>query len=256
MGKHRAPRRASSRRPVLVAVVALAVLAAAGASAYALTRGDGDPGRDRLVAAAPRPTPSPSATAGPTVPATPTALPSATPGNQPPPTAPRLDIVPGGSARVGTGRLFRYLVEVEAGLGADGAAFAAAVERTLADPRGWTGGGRWAFQRTDRAPVDFRVVLASPALTDRLCAPLSTGGTQSCHQKGRAVLNAARWQHGAGTYGRDVASYRLYLVNHEVGHALGYVHRGCPERGQVSPVMVQQTISLEGCRPNPWPYPR
>ena len=252
MGKHRAPRRTSARRPALLAVLVVGVVAAAGASALALVRDQDPAARDRVLTA-PEPTPTPSASSSPTPLPTPTEV---TPTPQAAPSRPAtLDVVPGGSARVGTGQLFRYLVEVESSLGADGAAFARAVEQTLADPRGWTGGGRWAFQRTDRGPVDFRVVLASPDTTDRLCRPLDTGGTQSCHQGGRAVLNADRWQFGAGTYGRDLAAYRHYLVNHEVGHALGYHHRGCPEPGQISPVMVQQTIGLGGCRANPWPYP-
>ena len=255
MGKHRAPRRTSARRPALVGVLVVAVVAAAGASALALVRDKDPTPRDRIVAL-PEPTTTPSASSTPSPPPTPTEVPSAAPTPRAgPPKAGTLAVVPGSSARIGTGQLFRYLVEVESTLGADGAVFARAVEQTLADPRGWIGGGRWAFQRTDRGPVDFRVVLASPSTTDRLCLPLDTGGTQSCHQGDRAVLNANRWQFGAGTYGSDLAAYRQYLVNHEIGHALGYPHRGCPERGQIAPVMVQQTIGLGGCRANPWPYP-
>ena len=67
------------------------------------------------------------------------------------------------------------------------------------------------------------------------------------------MLNAWRWQNGAETYGEDLEGYRQYLVNHETGHALGYGHLGCPEAGAPAPVMVQQTKTLLGCAPNPWP---
>jgi hypothetical protein len=147
------------------------------------------------------------------------------------------------------GRVVRYAVEVDPATGEDPAAFAAAVEATLADPRGW----RRTFVRVESGPVAFRVVLASPATTDRLCRPLDTGGVLSCFMRGRAVVNVHRWRTGAAAYGADLASYRAYLVNHEVGHALGFGHRRCPGPGRLAPVMMQQTKGVGRCRPNPWP---
>ena len=55
------------------------------------------------------------------------------------------------------------------------------------------------------------------------------------------------------TWGEDVAGYRLYMVNHEVGHLLGVPHKRCGAQGQPAPVMLQQTISLDGCEPQGWP---
>lgn len=165
-----------------------------------------------------------------------------------------LQVVPGTGPVVGSGPLRTYVVEVEGGLGIDVEQLAAAVERTLGDPRSWTSGGRRSLQRVD-GDADLRVALTSPDTTDRLCAPLDTVGRFSCANGDRAVLNAARWLTGAQAYGSDLPSYRHYLVNHEVGHVLGFGHADCPGAGEVAPVMVQQTISLEGCAPGPWPYP-
>lgn len=191
-----------------------------------------------------------------------TPVPTPVPTPLPSPTAPvvvargdgRLTVVPGTSRPVGAGPLRRYAVEVEGGLGVDPAAFARVVERTLADPRSWTGQGGRALQRVD-GEADLRVALVSPGTVDRLCAPLRTNGRFSCAKGDRAVLNVARWQTGASAYAGMLQDYRSYLVNHEVGHVLGAGHTSCPGPGQVAPVMLQQTLGLDGCRPGPWPHP-
>jgi hypothetical protein len=149
--------------------------------------------------------------------------------------------------------VIRYVVEVEDGLPFDPDEFAAEVHRILNDPRGWGESEDAVFERVDSGDVRLRVSLSSPDLTDKQCYPLRTLGRVSCWNGARAVLNAQRWGTGADTFGDDLLSYREYLVNHEVGHALGHGHVQCRAEGEPSPVMVQQTKSLEGCAPNPWP---
>lgn len=146
-----------------------------------------------------------------------------------------------------------FAVDVEKGIAIDRAAFGREVERTLLDARGWTADGAYSLRRADGDEAAFRVTLASPDTTDELCAPLTTKGIYSCHQNGRAVLNAERWRTGAEAYGRDLARYRQYMVNHEVGHALGESHLQCPGEGEPAPIMVQQTKGVGSCAPNPWP---
>lgn len=168
---------------------------------------------------------------------------------------PRLVRVPGTGPPIGNGPLRRYAIEVEAHTGVTPEEFAAAVEAILSDPRSWTAGDRYTLQRVDHGRIDLRVTLASPDSVDALCWPLDTQGTQSCWNEDRAVINAFRWEHGASTYATDLVGYRAYVVNHEVGHGLGREHADCPGPGEVAPVMLQQTITLDGCRPNPWPFP-
>ncbi len=166
-------------------------------------------------------------------------------------------VVAAGTSRVyGSGPLRRYMVEVESGIGEDPRAFAAFVEKTLADPRSWGHGGALSLQRVDSGPVAFRVTLASPATVDKYCAPLDTNGYTSCYDgRGRAMLNQARWETGVPFYAADMTTYRQYMVNHEVGHALGHGHQQCPGPGALAPTMQQQTLGLQGCRRNAWPYP-
>ncbi|WP_324650364.1 DUF3152 domain-containing protein [Georgenia sp. H159] len=152
-------------------------------------------------------------------------------------------------------RVATVRVEVEVGLGADGREFARQVMDTLNDPRGWGHDGSVAFARTE-GEADIDITLASPTTTDELCAPVDTGGRVSCGRVGFAVLNAERWAQGAEAFlaaGGSVTEYRHYLVNHEVGHVLGNPHVGCPAPGAVAPIMLQQTLGLDGCRPNGWP---
>jgi hypothetical protein len=157
----------------------------------------------------------------------------------------------------GSGRLVRYLVVVEGGVPVDPASFAAAVEGTLADPRGWTAGGQWSFQRVGGGRIDLTVHLATPDTTTRLCARygLNTGGEVSCRGGPNVMINAKRWLLGVPWYADALDDYRHMLVNHEVGHFLGHGHASCPGPGRPAPVMQTQTYSLGACTRNPWPYP-
>ena len=158
-----------------------------------------------------------------------------------------------------SGRTVKYTVEIEGGLGVDPTEVGSTIQSVLLDPKGWqkVDGVRFVNvtpqQAAKGAHVDVRVTLASPGLTDRLCAPMRTLSQVSCWNGERSVLNFRRWVLGDDSYGSDVARYRVYQVNHEVGHGLGHQHRMCPGKGKRAPVMVQQTLDLGGCKP--WPYP-
>jgi hypothetical protein len=171
-----------------------------------------------------------------------------------------VSVVDGTSPVAGSGPLERFVVEVEDGIGADGDGFAAAVQTTLGDPRSWGNGGRMSFQRVGAAEAaagdyDFRVTLVSPGSMEIYCPGVGTGGYTSCRYGERAVINLARWETAVPDYAGDIATYRQYVINHEVGHALGNDHQQCPGPGEVAPVMQQQTLGLEGCTKNAWPYP-
>lgn len=195
--------------------------------------------------------------------------------------------VPGAGEPVGTGgTLYTYSVEVEDGIdpssyGGDDA-FGKLVEATLSDPRGWTGDGKIRLRRVaaDDDPT-FRVSLTTPGTNHR---PDVCGFTiryeSSCFRRSmdRVVINLARWVRGATAFNHDIGSYRQYAINHEVGHALGNGHIGCPKSGVLAPVMMQQSFGVSNdyvarlnkadpgnygavpkdgkvCKPNAWPNP-
>ncbi len=185
---------------------------------------------------------------------------SPSPSPSPTPVAPRSGagtfVTASGKSDVfGTGgQLLRYRVRVEKGSHQDVAEFAQQVDATLGDKRSWIGSGDLRLQRTDSNSYQFTVFLATPRTTDRLCAPLPTSSYTSCRQGDRVVVNLERWVFAVKHWNVDLHTYRQYVINHEVGHRLGHGHEVCPGAGKPAPVMQQQTLKLDGCTANAWPY--
>lgn len=153
------------------------------------------------------------------------------------------------------GTLLRYRVVMESDIkGISVRTFADAVTATLDDPRGWTAGGSLRLRRVGPGqPYDFTIYLATPHTRDLLCQS-ATDAYTSCRNGDSVVLNVARWVKSVPGFGASTATYRQYMVNHEVGHRLGHGHELCGGKGEPAPVMQQQTLGLHGCTANPWPY--
>jgi hypothetical protein len=177
-------------------------------------------------------------------------------------------VLPGTGRKFGSGKLFRYSIDVENGVqGVDLAQFAGLVDKTLDDPRSWSGHGV-AVQRVDSGRIDFHVSLTSTMTVRNICGfdiPVETSCYAAAAQGGttvnRVVFNVARWMRGAPAYLGDLDAYRIYMINHENGHALGHNHAHQCLPGGLAPVMMQQTFGLRStttgklCGANPWPFP-
>lgn len=175
------------------------------------------------------------------------------------------DAMAGFEKAPGKGQLFRYRVDVEKGMGLDGELFASAVQKTLNDDRSWAHKGGRTFERISSGKPDFVITLASPGTTAKWCAKsgLDTMAQNvSCDSAAtdRVMINAYRWAQGAKTYGDRIHPYRQMLINHEVGHRLGFNHTDCTKDGELAPVMQQQTKFLDHdgikCKANPWAFPK
>lgn len=162
------------------------------------------------------------------------------------------------------GTLRRFHVAIETDLAQDVAEFTAILTTTLGDPRSWIGGRQVRLQQVPPAVgADFAIFLATPDTTRKMCAAAGVNTVfngesfTSCRTFGRVILNYARWMRSVPDYvtaSIPLEVYRQYVINHEVGHEVGYGHELCPGIGRVAPVMQTQTLGLRGCTANPWPY--
>lgn len=187
--------------------------------------------------------------------------------------------------RVGQGqeKVFSYTVEIENGINTTGYggndAFVSLVDSTLAHPNGWTVDPRFGFEHisidSGQEP-DLRIQLTSAETIGGLCGNELAIETSCFYNDGnRVLINEFRWVRGADPFDGDLGSYRQYVINHEVGHGIGYAeHVACAADGELAPIMMQQTLTLNNselfridpeevypdnnltCVKNPWPYPR
>lgn len=178
-------------------------------------------------------------------------------------------VLPGSGPVVGAGTVRKYSVEVENGVsGVDLDKYSSQVQSVLSDPRSWAGHGGVALQRVSTGAA-FHVTLVSSMTVRSLCGydiPIETScfvpsGTAGSDVN-RVVINVARWVRGDAAYVGDLNAYRIYVINHEDGHALGHQHAHQCLPGGLAPVMMQQTLGLRSaathkmCQANPWPYPQ
>jgi hypothetical protein len=146
-----------------------------------------------------------------------------------------------------------YAVKIEPSLGLDPLCIKNLLFLVLNNDTGWKNITKKQFQLTSVEESDYVYIFASPEKTDEICAPIETNSIYSCRKEQNIVLNFFRWKNGAEDFKNDMETYRIYLINHETGHILGWGHVGCPKEGAIAPVMMQQSKGTEGCIPYGWP---
>ena len=151
-------------------------------------------------------------------------------------------------------RTITYSTQQVGEVQADQGDFRRIVRATLDDPRGWSLDGRVAFREVEEGGR-LTISLASPAAIEAVGA---CSAFYSCRAGDHVLINADRWRHATDSYrGRALLhSYRQMVINHEVGHALGFGHVDCARPGAPAAVMQQQSKGLGGCERNPWPLRR
>jgi hypothetical protein len=152
----------------------------------------------------------------------------------------------------GVRRTVTYSVTTRGSVRASLATFKRLAQETYDDPRGWRAMGV-RFKRVSSGG-DFTLVLSQASKVPSFSSACST--TYSCRVGRNVVINETRWQQATPTWDDEHGSlrdYRHMVINHETGHWLGRGHARCGGKGQLAPVMQQQSKGLAGCRINPWP---
>lgn len=155
------------------------------------------------------------------------------------------------SSRRAAGGVFTYTVKTDASQSSL-ATFSTLASETLNDPRGWSQLGV-TFKEVPSGG-QFNLILAA---AHRLPAYSSgCSADWSCRVGVSVIINENRWNGATDAWnsaGGNLRDYRHMVINHEVGHWLGHGHASCPRAGAYAPLMLQQSINLNGCKFNPWP---
>jgi len=131
-------------------------------------------------------------------------------------------------------------------------AFTVRSAAALTAAQGWSLGGQLSFVAS-QSNCNFTLWLVAPAQMTAFspaCAKQS-----SCEVGNDVVINADSWKAAPGTWKGSLDDYRTELVNHGVGHWLGFDHPSCtPAPGQKEP-LSQTTVTVAGCSPRWYEIP-
>ena len=129
----------------------------------------------------------------------------------------------------------------------------------LKDPDGWESIDKIRFVFVDDAAT-FDSIKSKNKIPIRLsnnktivneCGFDELEKLSCCNMQTKQVwINFYRWMKGARASKLPLKQYRSYVINHEVGHALGRLHAQCPCENCSAPIMMQHTITIGKCKPN------
>lgn len=126
--------------------------------------------------------------------------------------------------------------------------FTRCIDKTLNDVDSWDG---ITFVHDEENPdITIRLSSSSEIMdertnkeveTDIYGNPTELSVTFYTERPVKVLINANNYINGVPISKLGKKEYRKYVINHEVGHALGYGHLPCDESTRICPVMYQMT---------------
>lgn len=142
-------------------------------------------------------------------------------------------------------------------------AFYTTARTIIKHPLGWEKLG-YTFHvfpsTTTAAAANFppiHIMLTPQAVLDVRFPTFKSQRLSLCNMVTRDIfINEERWNrwYDDDKSTMSLRDYRFYVINHELGHALGFDHARCPGAGMPAPIMLQQTLGLGGCTPTWFPF--
>lgn len=145
-------------------------------------------------------------------------------------------------------KTLRYKVSIDNNIKRSLKNFKKDIHNILSDKRSW----KVKFINDDMN-YDFEIILSPAKKIGKICSFKGLSCTDMSINK--VYINNYRWIKGSKPSKLSLKDYRIYLINHEVGHILGFGHI-TPSKGRKVPVMNQNTLGLKGGLPWMWPLGR
>lgn len=128
----------------------------------------------------------------------------------------------------------------------------------LDHPLGWSKYG-YTFTEMPEIPDNvsitkkvIKIRMSSSATIEKICG----FGDRSCAdtRDSTVYLNIDRYLYGSEAAQMLIDKYRIFIILHEVGHILGFIHEKCPCIGCIGNTMMEVTkYGWQGCTPNIFP---
>lgn len=146
-------------------------------------------------------------------------------------------------------KIFRYSVSIDPTIKRSLVNFKKQIRKILENPKTWC----IRFKEDNENP-DFIIFLTTDSAINQACK--LRGLSCADWSKNIIYINNDNWSKGSKKSGLNLEDYRIYVINHEIGHILGIHNHLKPKKGCKVPVMNQSTLGIGKGLPNMWPLRR